>query len=330
MFFKTPIHHILLLFIILINLSYQEDIPLCCCFFTKDPFRGFQITHNQILQIKKTGLDKAELASMMMNICIGTKGFPTIENIERLKRNNFVLSKEKCDKECFYLTRQLNDNYTIKQEKNRNNEAKRLQQYKKSLENKINSQIKLNVESLNKGGSCKIRIISHTKESGYAAKMLNNAMANNKREQKVNDNDNDSLLSFDSVSLPSHHSIDNPELEEALRAYDDQDTNNFSGIKLDYNTYKGMNDNKLETNSEILQEIDELELQIMYLEKKNTKPIDFILERFNIKDNILVMIIKIFEKTLDEVLSNMKTDMDDTIYFQFKVIENSKHKQGSI
>jgi hypothetical protein len=91
-----------------------------------------------------------------------------------------------------------------------------------------------------------------------------------------------------------------------------------------------MNENKLETNSEILQEIDELELQIMYLEKKNTKPIDFILERFNIKDNILVMIIKIFEKTLDEVLSNMKTDMDDTIYFQFKVIENSKHKQGSI
>ena len=30
--------------------------------------------------------------------------------------------------------------------------------------------------------------------------------------------------------------------------------------------------------------------------KKNTKPIDFILERFTIKDNILVMIIKIFEK----------------------------------
>ena len=66
----------------------------------------------------------------------------------------------------------------------------------------------------------------------------------------------------------------------------------------------------------------------MYLEKKNTKPIDFILERFTIKDNILVMIIKIFEKTLDEVLSNMKVDMDDTIYFQFKVVENSKNKKS--
>ena len=39
------------------------------------------------------------------------------------------------------------------------------------------------------------------------------------------------------------------------------------------------------------------------------------------------MIIKIFEKTLDEVLSNMKVDMDDTIYFQFKVVENSKNKK---
>ena len=62
----------------------------------------------------------------------------------------------------------------------------------------------------------------------------------------------------------------------------------------------------------------------MYLEKKNTRPLDFILERFNIKDTILVMIIKIFKRKLDEVLLSMKRDMEDMIYFQFKIVENSK------
>ena len=61
----------------------------------------------------------------------------------------------------------------------------------------------------------------------------------------------------------------------------------------------------------------------MYLEKKNTRPLDFILERFTIKDTILVMVIKIFERTLDEVLLTMKRDLEDMIYFQFKIVENS-------
>lgn len=307
-----------------VHLNYCEEIPVCCCFFNKDPFRGFQSTSNQILQIKKTGLDKAELGSMIMNLCIGAKGFPSMENIERLKTDTYTLTTQQCDKECFYLTRQLNDNYNISQEKNRNCEAKHLRQLKKELEKKINSQVKININSLNKGQSCQIRIISKEKEYGYAAKMLNDAIPVQKKDNTNDLGDNNSLLSFDSVSIPSHHSIDNPELEEALRAYEDHDSNNFNGIRLDYKT----NDlSRLETNDDILKEIDELELQIMYLEKKNTKPIDFILERFTIKDNILVMIIKIFEKTLDEVLSNMKVDMDDTIYFQFKVVENSKNKK---
>ena len=311
--------------LLVIGLIHNEEIPICCCFFNKDPFRGFQSTSNQILQIKKTGLDKAELGTMIMNLCIGTKGFPSAENIERLKSENYAITPQQCDKECFYLTRQLNDNYIISQEKNRNNEAKHLRQIKRELEAKINSQIKINIDSLSKGDKCQIRIISKAKD--YNAKKLNSIMDPmfSNQNSTINQGDGNSLLSFDSVSIPSHHSIDNPELEEALRAYDDLDSNNFNGIKLDYknNDYKN-----LVTNDDILEEIDELELEIMYLEKKNTKPIDFILERFTIKDKILVMIIKIFEKTLDEVLSNMKVDMDDTIYFQFKVVENSKNKKS--
>ena len=35
------------------------------------------------------------------------------------------------------------------------------------------------------------------------------------------------------------------------------------------------------------------------------------------------MVIKIFERTLDEVLLTMKRDLEDMIYFQFKIVENS-------
>ena len=291
----------LLIFIQIILIIKPEEIPVCCCFFDKDAFRGFQITKTDIFNIKKTGLDKAEIGNMVMNVCLNKKGFPTVENIERLKTGNFLLTNKKCERECNFLTRQLNDNYNIKQETNRNIEAKRLREIKNELARKINAQIAININNLD-----------------YKGQLLNEGLIGNRRKFSDSSNESD-ILSFDSVSLPSHHSLDNPELEKALNAYNDNNDNNFNGIKLD--------DNKVNyeysSNEEINQKIDELELEIMYLEKKNTRPLDFILERFTIKDTILVMVIKIFERTLDEVLLTMKRDLEDMIYFQFKIVENS-------
>ena len=309
----------LLIFIQIILIIKPEEIPVCCCFFDKDAFRGFQITKTDIFNIKKTGLDKAEIGNMVMNVCLNKKGFPTVENIERLKTGNFLLTSKKCERECNFLTRQLNDNYNIKQETNRNIEAKRLREIKNELARKINAQIAININNLHIGKGCEVSVSHRTKTSlDYKGQLLNEGLIGNRRKFSDSSNESD-ILSFDSVSLPSHHSLDNPELEKALNAYNDNNDNNFNGIKLD--------DNKVNyeysSNEEINQKIDELELEIMYLEKKNTRPLDFILERFTIKDTILVMVIKIFERTLDEVLLTMKRDLEDMIYFQFKIVENS-------
>lgn len=316
---KYKKQYFILIIITIIPLIKNEEIPVCCCFFDKDAFRGFQITKNEILNIKKSGLDKEEIGNMVMNVCINKKGFPTIENIDRLITGNFQLTLKKCERECNFLTRQLNDNYNIKQETNRNIEAKKLRQIKNQLAKKINAQITININNLHNGKGCEVSVSQRRKkENDYKGQLLNEALSGNKKKFS-NSSDEEDILSFDSVSLPSHHSLDNPELEKALNAYNDDNENNFNGIKLD--------DNKVNydysSNEEINQKIDELELEIMYLEKKNTRPLDFILERFTIKDTILVMIIKIFERTLDEVLLSMKRDMEDMIYFQFKIVENS-------
>lgn len=293
----------------------STEIPICCCFYNKDPFRGFQSTSNQILSIKDSGYDKAEIGNMIMNMCMAVKGFPSVENIERLKNNISQLTKEKCNKECFYLTRQLNDNYIIQQEENRIKEAKNLRKSKKVLEDKIAQQVKINVDSLNRGKSCQIRIYAKTDSKGS---LLNEAMSRNNQNKIMDDLED---ITFDSVSLSSHHSLDNPDLEMALNAYEDSLNENVNNLRIE-----DINKRQNDSNEDILKMIDELQLEILYLEKKNTRPIDFILERYTIKDKVLEMIIRIFEKTLNQVISTMKTDMENSIYFQFKIVEKSKKK----
>lgn len=324
--------YILILYII--NLSIKnincEQIPFCCCFYNKDAFRGFQTSSIEILYIKNNGLDKSDIGNSLMHMCMNKNGFPSIENIERLKSNILILSDKKCKKECEYLIRELNDKYNIKQEENRKIEGKKLKQSLSELKKKINNQIQININSLYNGKKCDVTIGSKINSKNNNNNILN--LRNNLilSDSNINNNDNESInvnnlkkndediISFDSVSLSSHHSLEDPELEKALNAYEDTNNNDFKGIKI----VDSIDINNLKNNQEILKEIDELKLKIMYLDKKNSKPIDFILERFTIKDNILVMIIKIFEKTLEEVINNMKIYFEEQIYFQFKIVEN--------
>ena len=55
----------LLIFIQIILIIKPEEIPVCCCFFDKDAFRGFQITKTDIFNIKKK-VYKAEIGNMVM------------------------------------------------------------------------------------------------------------------------------------------------------------------------------------------------------------------------------------------------------------------------
>lgn len=102
---------------------------------------------------------------------------------------------------------------------------------------------------------------------------------------------------------------------------------NYLSLKTNFKPEREFTENDITSEEELKKEIEKLEIQIIYLNKKNKKPIDFILDRFSIQDDVLVKIIKIFEISLDEVVHDIKSYFEDTVYFQFKVAD--KYNAGT-
>jgi len=96
---------------------------------------------------------------------------------------------------------------------------------------------------------------------------------------------------------------------------------NYLSIKTNFKSEPETKEEDFQNEEDLKREIESLEIQIIYLNKKNKKPIDFILDRFSIQDDILVKIIKIFETSMDEVIYDIKSYFEDTVYFQFKVAD---------
>jgi len=107
---------------------------------------------------------------------------------------------------------------------------------------------------------------------------------------------------------------------------------NYLSVKANFKSEAEVTEEDFVTEEDLKREIEKLELLIFYLNKKNKKPIDFILDRFSIQDDVLVKIIKIFEISLDEVINDIKSYFEDTVYFQFKVADkyNTNSKGGAV
>lgn len=106
---------------------------------------------------------------------------------------------------------------------------------------------------------------------------------------------------------------------------------NYLSVKTNFRPEAEVTEEDFKSENDLKKEIEKLEIQIIYLNKKNKKPIDFILDRFSIQDDVLVKIIKIFEISLDEVIHDIKSYFEDTVYFQFKVADkyNANSKGGA-
>jgi hypothetical protein len=101
---------------------------------------------------------------------------------------------------------------------------------------------------------------------------------------------------------------------------------NYLTIKSNFQEDEELTDEKIAliSEEELKNYIKKIDDELVYLNKKNKKPIDFILDRFRANDNILVKIIRIFELSMDEVINKEKTFYEDTVYFQFKVADKCK------
>jgi len=131
----------------------------CCCLFNKDPFRGYNIQKSQILSFDHSSMDKESIGYKMINQCHRNyNGFPSLENINLLKRDIYTIDQKQCDKDCNYFVREINEKYNIKQEANREAEAKKLKEKRKRYLNILTKKINENTNSLLKGVPCTAKI----------------------------------------------------------------------------------------------------------------------------------------------------------------------------
>lgn len=292
-------HYVLIL---LVSLTLVNTLDYCCCLYHQDPFRGFQTNGIRIIDIKVDNLNKEEIGDKMFFQCyVAMNGFPTMENLDRLKNDLYTIDKKSCETECSYLLKSMNEKYNINQEINREKEAKLLKEERRNLKQAVQQKNNENIINLHKGVKNAITPTSKDPFTGRRNYNPKLAMTTN------------TVMSFDTMS--DYGSYLN--LEDGGDSKEDaMEVNSYREVvKKDYSK---------KSRSELTSNISHLDIEIMYLEKKNKRPIDFILDRFNIQDEILVKIIRIFEQTLDEVIQQMRSSFDDTIYIYFKMANKRK------
>jgi hypothetical protein len=325
-----------LLFLICLKVETVSSMKFCCCIYKKDPFRGFEKSSGEVVSIEMPeSLEKDEIGNKILKLCHAKNGLPSYENIERLKKGNFNLDKQTCEKECSFLILEMNEKFDIEQEENRMEKAKKLRDRRKRLANQLESKISDNVNNLYKGGRCLHGVIQDNNKKSND--IINNFIDHLLHIDKNKKPKNELKAEFDDLSFLSLS--DENEYSECL----EKDNNFlFEQISLTNNRNDTHHSNKISaistennllepdaTEGSLKREINNLDNQILYLEKKNKRPINFILDRFSIPDDILIMMLKIFELTLEDTVRRMRIYLEDTIYFQFKIADKIRpyHKK---
>lgn len=318
--FKIWIHY-LVLSSLLINFSIS--LNFCCCIFNKDPFRGFLFNTIKMVNFDPSGMEKADIGNKLMKICYEEyNGFPSIDNIDRLKKLKLVCEDEDegyvtrkdekdCESECKFLSKELNEKYNVKQEENRQKEAKMLKDRRNRLLKLMDKKLMENVGNLYKGGKCLISIKTKHKEM----KPIYHKKVDKSKYEIDTANNND--ISFDSVTDIGDIKINTSD-EKINRILKTHTKNQESTSSVNPTSNS---DNFEDNNIDIEKEVDKLEHEIMCLEHKNRRSIEYILDRFSIPDETLVRIIRIFEKSLDDVIKTMRSYFEDTVYFQFRIAD---------
>jgi len=316
----------------------------CCCYFEKDPFRGFSLKKSAVIEVSYYPFsEKEDISNSFISLCQETRtGFSTYENISRLKDNIHTMDPDLCQKECYNLIKDVTERFISMQESNRDHAALRLKEKKKLYEKDLDVKINENVDNLFNCQYTRNNIIHIPKKkvasrgsSVYAGNRhsvrnsisvnLNGPTQKHSRKSSMVSLDslppkkekNDLDMSFTSFSSTTSELKKDPSMGKKKEDQDPDKNLNLDDIdKLDQTD--GVSIKRI---------IDRLELEISYMKKKNTKPIDFIMNRFSIQDDIMIKIIRIFESTLEEVITYHTNYISESAYFQFRLMDKLKINQ---
>jgi hypothetical protein len=304
-------------------INFSSCLNFCCCIYNKDPFRGFLFNTIKMVSFDPSGMEKADIGNKLMKICYEQyNGFPSLDNINRLKKLKLVCEDEyegyasrkeekECENECSFLSKELNEKFNVKQEENRHKEAKMLKDRKNRLLKSMDKKVMENVGNFYKGSKCNISIKTKYKEM----KPIFHKKIDKSKYEVDTGNTND--ISFDSVTDIGDIKINTSD-EKVNRILHTRNTDESSSNSVNPSSNS---DNLEDGNIDLEKEIEKLEHEIMCLEHKNRRSIEYILDRFSIPDETLVRIIRIFERSLDDVIKTMRNYFEDTVYFQFRIAD---------
>jgi hypothetical protein len=184
-------------------------------------------------------MDKESIGTKMINQCYRTyNGFPTLENINSLKNDIYSIDQKRCDKDCNYFIREINEKYDIKQETKRENASKALKEKHKKFLKILTKKIQENTNSLWKGYPCKAEIKTcynninnidkgsirnknnKNDNKGNVFKIINSPIVKNKdiiRQSSISSEEIVADLSIDSENEQSYLQLDNPKYNFEVR-----------------------------------------------------------------------------------------------------------------
>jgi len=315
-----------IIFLISINLKSITTLKFCCCIYRKDPFRGFEKSFGEVMETDiPENTEKEEIGNKFLKLCLSKNGLPSFENIERVNKGKYDVTHQSCDKECSYLILEMNDKFDVEQEENRMEHAKKLREKRKSLSELLKNKMSNNLNNLYKGKQC---IYEVNKDKKYKSKKNPNICVDHRLQADKNkkfNNDTDvefegdlSFLTLSDENLDYLEIGNNNHLGEDLFEKFDANKHHSDTLSL-VTTESNIIESDLSEEA-IKTEIMNLDNQIFHLETKNKRPFSFILERLSIPDDILIMMLKIFENTLDDAIIAIKQYYEDTIYFQFRIV----------
>lgn len=291
-----------LLLLLLLKSTYSNQPYFCCCIIKKDYFRGFQNASFKKIHLKTQTFDFKTLINTVNQDCFNNNGFPDFHTISRLLTKSLILSPD-CEVECGLSRNQLNDVFQKRVEKERQGKVNELKAKLKDLKKEMIdcerrvSQIMMTGESvLNTLSSLNL----HTDSSQCSDFGNINPMKS-------------SLFKIESKSKGKSRQFKSSSHKE-------QENLTFGSKKQEKSF--------LQEKKKIQKSIDTVKIEILEY-SKNRRPLDYILNKFFVGDELIYKLIQLFKYCVDEVMKdyyvNLNVQFEEAIRKENLILYRKKY-----
>lgn len=277
-----------LLLLLLLKSTSSNQPFFCCCLIKKDIFRGFQSASFKKIHFETQNFDLKSTINTINQDCFNKNGFPDFVTISKLLTKSLILSQD-CEIECGISRNQLNDVFLKRVEKERQgkvNELKaKLQILRKEMitcERRV-SQVMMTGESL-------VNTLNLLTDSSQCSDFGNVTPMKS------------SLFKIETKNKGKSRQTQSNQLKNQEKNQENQENLTFGHEK---NEEKGF----FQEKKRIQKAIDNIKLEIFEY-SKNRRPLDYILNKFSVGDELIYKLIQLFKYSVDQVMKEYYEELN--------------------